>query len=285
MAKILIAGCGDIGMRLATRLVEKGHVVTGLRRKPVAPPHPALKMLSADMTVSHRLQALDDDFDYVVFLAAPDARDETQYRAVYETALGHLLTHFSKRASPPRWIFVSSTRVYGESQGEWVEESTPAQPKDVTGQLLYSAEQRVRSQDAGNIVVRFSGIYGPGRRRLLRLAKAGASAQRRPPYYTNRIHQEDCAGVLDFLLKARISGRTLEDCYLASDDAPAPMFEVLSWLAGRMGGPQPAVRPAGAEPVQNKRCRNDRLKALGYVFRYPSYREGYLPLIDANTNL
>ncbi len=280
MATILIVGCGDIGMRLALRLIEKGHDVTGLRRRSVEKPHPAMKMVIADITRTEDLEALDDHFDQVFFAVAPDSRDERQYRAIYETGLKHLLSHFSKKNQTPHLVFVSSTRVYGESQGGWVDEETPLQPKDIIGKLLRLGEEQVLVHRPDNIIVRFSGIYGPGRQRLLRLAKEGAPVQRHPPYYTNRIHQDDCAGVLVFLLEARLSGKTLKSCYLASDDAPASMFDVMSWLAGALGYDPPPEQALDAEAVQNKRCRNDLIKSLGYVFQYPSYREGYLPLID-----
>ncbi len=281
MAKILIAGYGDVGMCLAKRLTKNGHHVTGLRRNAVPTSDFEMKMITADITAPKTLQKLDNDFDQVFFMVAPDSRDETHYQAVYDEGLGHLLNHFSNQAHKPHWIFISSTRVYGATEGQWVDESTPASPKDAIGACLLSGEKKVLSHAPDNTIVRFSGIYGPARTRLLRLAKEGMTVQSRPPYYTNRIHRDDCAGFLEYLLQARLSGQKLANCYVASDDAPVPQFDVISWLAEQMGvpAPQPQVIEKGGK--QNKRCRNDRMKSSGYALQYPSYQEGYRALFES----
>jgi nucleoside-diphosphate-sugar epimerase len=123
--------------------------------------------------------------------------------------------------------------------------------------------------------VRFSGIYGPGREYLLRMAKQTSSIQQNPPYYTNRIHQRDCVAVLAYLLKLRSSGISLEQCYLASDDDPAPLWDVITWLSGEMQCNPPVAKMIEDNCDMNKRCRNDRLKNLGY----PDYKTGYSILI------
>lgn len=279
MTKILIAGCGDIGTPLAKLLIEKGHKVVGLRRKTRGSNPSVVTPFIADISSEKDLSTLDTDFDQVFFMIAPDQRNEVCYRAVYQVGLSHLIVHFSKRARLPHWIFISSTRVYGETEGEWVDELTPVHPKGITGQYLHQAENRVRELGPDNIIVRFSGIYGPNRRRLIRLAQERTPIQRDPPYYTNRIHQEDCAGVLAFLFEALLAGKTLDQCYLASDDAPAPMLEVMSWIARQMNLGEVVQKTKGGQEKQNKRCRNDRLKALGYQLKYPSYRDGYLLMV------
>jgi len=103
--------------------------------------------------------------------------------------------------------------------------------------------------------------------------------QQIPPYYTNRIHQLDCVGVLAFLLELRLAGVALEQCYLASDDDPAPLWEVISWLAERMSCPPPIIKSLENKSLMNKRCNNQRLTNLGYQFHYPCFKDGYLELI------
>ena len=132
-----------------------------------------------------------------------------------------------------------------------------------------------------NIVVRFSGIYGPGREYLLRQAMQSPAIQHTPPYFTNRIHQQDCVGVLAFLLEQRLAGKALAQCYLASDDDPAPMWEVMTWLADHLHCSPPVIKAVDTNAGMNKRCSNARLKALGYQFQYPGYKDGYLELIGA----
>ncbi len=279
MAKILIAGCGDVGTSLGKALVEKGHYVVGLRRHP-----PVEKMgihfIAVDLTNPAELAELETDFDQVFFLAAPSQHDLPAYRDVYDLGLKNLLYRFSNSRHNPHWISVSSTSVYGQSNGEWVDEESLTEPRRYNGELQLLAEQRVLAENKGNLVVRFAGIYGPGRKRMLRMAAKGGPIQYSPPYYTNRIHKEDCIGVLMFLFEKRVDGAQLHSHYLASDDGSAPMWKVVSWLAKQLKCRPPEIKQVDKDATQNKRCCNKRLKELGYRFQYPTYKEGYPPLID-----
>ena len=279
MAKILIIGCGAIGTQLALVLAANGHQVTGLKRNPPKSATDNVDYLVADITTPANLKDLPTDFDAVYFIVSPDGRNEESYRAIYESGLNNLLNKFSLAGANPHWTFVSSTSVYGQLQGEWVDEDSIAQPGNATSQLIRQAEQKLMTLDAGNIVVRFSGIYGPGREYLLRMAMQAPAIQQNPPYFTNRIHQQDCIGVLAFLLERRLAGVALEQCYLASDDDPAAMWDVMSWLTEHMNCQPPSVKVIDNGCVMNKRCNNQRLKALGYQFRYPGFKDGYIELI------
>ncbi|MDP1771376.1 MAG: SDR family oxidoreductase [Methylobacter sp.] len=274
MAKILIAGCGAIGSELAEVLSAKGHDVTGLKRKPPLSSPDSVRYVAADISSPADLADLDSDFTQAFFIVSPDGRTEQSYRAVYETGLDNLLAKLPKT----HWIMVSSTSVYGQTQGEWVNEDSPVEPSHITNRLIRQAEQKLTALNSVNIVVRFSGIYGPGREYLLRQAMQTPAIQQIPPYFTNRIHQRDCVGVLTFLLEQRLAGKALAQCYVASDDDPAPMWDVVSWLAESLHYPPPVVK-AGAG--LNKRCSNAKLKTLGYQFQYPCYKDGYLELIGA----
>ena len=277
--KILIVGCGDVGTRLASLLIKNGHQVVGLRRRPPENPQHKIPYFAADVNSVKSLSKLDTDFDQVFYAVAPDRRDETHYRDIYEAGLSHLFDHFSNNDSKPHWIFVSSTAVYGVTNGTWINESTPLCPTSFTGHFLLAAEKKVLVQNPNNIIVRFSGIYGAGRERLIRIAQNRTPVQADPPYYSNGIHQSDCAGVLAFLLEKRLDGSPLASCYLASDDEPAPILEVVSWLAQKLALGCAVEKPTNTKDTMNKRCDNGRLKTLGYTFKYPSYREGYLPLL------
>jgi len=277
MAKILIVGCGAIGSELAGVLSAQGHDVTGLKRKPPLSASGPIRYVVADISSDADLADLDTDFTQAFFIVSPDERNEQSYRAVYETGLNNLLARLPKT----HWLMVSSTSVYGQSAGEWIDEDSAAEPANITSRLIRQAEQKLMDSNPANIVVRFSGIYGPGREYLLRLALQAPAIQQTPPYFTNRIHQRDCVGVLSFLLEQRLAGKALAQCYLASDDDPAPTWEVMTWLADRLHCPPPTAKAVDADAGMNKRCSNTRLKALGYRFQYPSYKDGYLELIAA----
>lgn len=275
MTKLLIAGYGDIGGRLASILDRDHYQVFGLKRNPTSSDEGGTLFIKADLTQPDDLERLDCDFDQVLYLPTPGGRDAEAYRAVFDTALNNLIQRFKAGGRMPQWFFISSTGVYGQTGGEWVDEESDAQPNSETGKIIRKAEQTLLEHDPSAVVVRFSGIYGLGRERLLQMASRQAVIQADPPYYTNRIHQDDCAAVLAFLLKKHVEGERLDNVYLASDDHPAPMWEVISWLARQMNSQPPIAKPVDNAPDQNKRCRNARLKALGFRFKYPTYREGY----------
>jgi nucleoside-diphosphate-sugar epimerase len=278
MAKLLIVGCGAIGTKLGNQLSGQGHQVTGLKRNPPATDTGKFNYFAADIVSAKDLENLDTDFDYLYFIVSPDERSEKSYRDLYETGLNNLLAKFSN-SNQPTWFFVSSTSVYGQTQGEWVDEESHAEPDNVCSQLIRQAELRLINLNAGHTIIRFSGIYGPGREYLLRMAKQSPAIQHTPPYYTNRIHQQDCVGVLAFLLNQQLAGVPLESCYLASDDDPAPMWDVITWLTQQMQCSEPVVKNLTGEISMNKRCNNSKLKKLGYQFRYPSFKDGYSELI------
>ncbi|MBS3954121.1 MAG: SDR family oxidoreductase [Methylomicrobium sp.] len=284
MANILIAGCGDIGIRLAGLLNRQNHHVTGIRRHPPENLNETVTFFQADLTQASSFTALPLNFDEVVFMPTPGQRSTASYQAVYDTALENLLKHFEKAERPPHWFFISSTSVYGQSNGEWIDEDSVTEANTPSGQLIRRAELRLLSALPETTIVRFSGIYGPGREYLLNSARSAPEIMRDPPYYTNRIHQDDCAGVLDFLIGLRLKGEKLATCYLANDDNPAPQWEVVSWMTEQLGCRPPLVKPPSTPPDLNKRCDNKRLKALGYRFIYPDYRDGYLPMIQKILN-
>jgi nucleoside-diphosphate-sugar epimerase len=274
MAHILIIGCGDIGTGLAHTLIAQGHRVTGLKRQPPASPS-AIHYIQADITSVEAINALDLAVDVVFFIVSADGRTEASYQDVYVLGLNNALAKFAQQP----WFFVSSTSVYGQSQGEWVDENSPTEPRALTSQLILQAEQSVLAAHPENVIVRFSGIYGPGREYLLRMARQSPDIQKTPSYFTNRIHQQDCIGVLSFLLQKRLAGVPLDTCYLASDDDPAPLWDVISWLAGQLKCAPPNIKTVDGVADGNKRCHNARLKALGYQFRYPGYQAGYGELV------
>lgn len=280
MATILIVGCGAIGTALAQALTKQGHRVMAIKRHPPVVQDPLIHYYAADIRIKNDLEKIKVNFEHIFFILSADGRTEQAYQDVYETGLDNLLDQFNRGSHPPIWWMVSSTSVYGQCAGEWVDETSEACSKVSTAQFICKAEQKLMKLNQYNVVVRFSGIYGPGRDYLLRLVRQIPAIQKDPPYYTNRIHAQDCVSVLEFLFNKRLSGTSLEQCYLATDDDPAPQWEVMTWLAEQMHEPLPIpkiVKEGQADA--NKRCSNQRLKQLGYAFRYSNYRQGYAELL------
>jgi len=165
--------------------------------------------------------------------------------------------------------------VYGQSHGEWVDECSVTEPRNVTGTIILQAESAFLGFSKRNCIIRFSGIYGRGKSHLLDAVIRNGEVQYEPPYYMNRIHWQDCVQVVRFIANEMLAGKGLESIYLASDDDPAPKWDVFNFLASKLelAPPQKAVLHQGAD--QNKRCSNRRLKQLGYRFKYSSYTEGF----------
>ncbi len=274
---VLLAGCGDVGIRAGLQLAADGRRVYGLRRSTAALPS-ALQPLRADLSDPASLRNLPDDISDVVFLPAPGQRDEAAYQGLFIDGLAHLVDALQRRVRINRLLFVSSSAVYGEHGGAWVDEDSPCRPLAFNGRLLLQAEQRLAGM-AQATVARCSGIYGPGRTRLV--AQIANGSARRPVLaseFSNRIHVDDAAGALVHLLALPQPA----SCYVISDDCPAPVAEVQEWIARQLGLPPPAAeQSAGQRAVGNKRLRNGRLRASGYTLRFPDFRAGYAPLLKA----
>lgn len=276
---LLIAGCGDVGTRLGLRLAEAGWTVYGLRRT-------VEKLPMQILPVAGDLQADGcppswpaGGLDYLVYCAAATVSDEAGYRAAYVDGLRRVLGWLAQHGQAPRrLLFVSSSSVYAQQAGEWVDETSPAEAASFSGRIMREAEQLALHSGIAASVVRLTGIYGPGRQWLLGQVRQGYRVASEPPLYGNRIHVDDAAGLLACLLQADARGVTLEDCYLGVDDEPAPLHEVVAWLRGQLGvshwAEQSSVRRAGS-----KRCSNARARALGWAPEYPSYREGYAAVL------
>ena len=279
-ASVLIAGCGDIGSRLATRLLDSDWQVYGLRRSIDRLPAGVIGVAGDLFGAKCPAQWPTGQIDYLVYSAAATDHDEAGYQAAYVDGLKHTLNWLEQNGQrPKRLLFVSSSSVFGQKDGEWVDETSPAQASNYSGRIMLDAEQVALNSALVASVVRLTGIYGPGREWMLGQVRKGYRVAVDPPLYGNRIHADDAAGLLAFLLEADREGKTLDDIYIGVDNAPVPLAEVVGWLRERLGvtewAEETSTRRAGS-----KRCSNARAKALGWEPRYSSYREGYAAILD-----
>jgi len=271
----LILGCGDIGTQLGKQLIDAGHRVIGARRNVGALDGTGIEAVALDVTDEAALAALPDA-DIIVYAVTADRFEESAYETAYPTGLKAVLETFGARENKPeRVLFVSSTSVYAQQGGEEVDESSETDPHGFSGTLMREAEQALLAHDLPGTAVRFSGIYGPGRDRLIRQVSEGRIAASNPPMYSNRIHRDDCAGVIAHLIQLSLEGKPLEPVYLASDCDSAPLHEVMAWIAKRLKVETPDVIQSPLRRRSSKRCNNRRLLDSGYTFRYPTFREGY----------
>ncbi|MDP2146094.1 MAG: SDR family oxidoreductase [Pseudomonas sp.] len=276
---VVIAGCGDVGSRLASQLLAAGWAVHGLRRNVSRLPEGVIgiagDLFKKDCPDTWPIGGVD----YLVYCAAATDHDEAGYRKAYVEGLQHVLEWLDDYGQQPKQlVFVSSSSVYGQQNGEWVDETSPTQALGYSGQVMLEAEQVAFDSGIPATTVRLTGIYGPGREWLLSQVRQGYRVAVEPPLYGNRIHVDDAAGLLAFLLQHVEQGGSLDKVYIGVDDAPAPLAEVVGWLREYLGvtewAEDASVRRAGS-----KQCSNARAKALGWTPTYPSYREGYAAIL------
>ncbi|MGO4236433.1 SDR family oxidoreductase [Pseudarthrobacter sp. YAF2] len=278
---ILLAGCGDLGTEAGLRFAALGHRVIGWRRSPEKLPA-AIEGTAADLG-SPDLPLIPADTTAVVIAVAADAPSEEAYRAAYVRGVAHVLDALERDGvTPERVLFVSSTAVYGDAAGGWVDEATEPNPGGFSGKVLVEAEDLLRSRLSGTSTttsLRLGGIYGPGRTRLIDQVRSGSAVIPEDVRYTNRIHRDDAAAAIVHLA-------TMADApapvYIGVDDEPADLGAVLRFLASELGLPQPRVGDAGPARGGNKRCRNNLLRSTGVSFTFPTFREGYRDVIAGN---
>ncbi len=285
---MLFVGAGDLAARCAAALSADpqgplaGARLVGLRRDIDALP-PGFEGLAgdyADPAVAPRVAALAPDF--VVTTFKPLGRDEAGYRRGFADAAAYLAEGLAVR--PPRQLLcVSSTRVYAEQDGGWVDETSPlaTAAADPAAAEIVAAEDTL-AQVAKLTRLRCAGIYGGADGFLQRRVASGSLCPPTPVHYSNRIHRDDVGAFLAHLLAAAAGDSALAPAYNVVDDLPVPQATVEAWLAERLGVPE-SERRYDARPLSrgHKRLRNDRLHESGYRLRYPDYTAGYTAVLAA----
>jgi nucleoside-diphosphate-sugar epimerase len=281
--RVLIVGCGYVGVPLGAELVRFGHEVFGLRRNPAVENEllaAGIRPLIGDVTRPETLAKLPRDFDWVVNCVAAGGNMEN-YRKVYLQGTRNLLGWLAP--NPPRkFVYTSSTSVYAQNDGSQVTESSPAEPLVETSKILVGTEKVLLDAAAREkfptVILRVAGIYGPERGHWFKqFLKGAAHLEGDGAHFLNMIHRDDLIGCIITALK---NGRAGE-IYNAVDDEPVSQLHFFHWLAGALNKPLPPSEPVNPNAVRrrgttNKRVSNHKLKdELGYQFKYPTFREGY----------
>jgi len=288
MWRILIIGPGDIALRLAPQLTKKFRVYALARRRERAEILRALGVtpIIGDLDDSRTLKRISGIAEAVLHLAPPPSS------GVGDARTQRLIAALGSRGNvPKRLVYISTSGVYGDCGGAWVDETRPVQPKTVRGKRRVDAERRLRAWAASNgvklSILRAPGIYGDGRLPEARLRAGTPVLAAADDVYTNHIHADDLAGiVLAALLRARPNR-----IYNASDDSEMKMADYFDLVADMLKLPRPPRVSRVAAQVQlpkellsfmgeSRRLRNRRLgKELGVRLRYPTVAEGVAAVI------
>jgi nucleoside-diphosphate-sugar epimerase len=290
--RILVVGYGKLGSRVAENLSQQ-HEVIAIKRSPIAPTN-TVQLCFADLSdpesLNHTLHTnIKVGVDYLIYCLSPNERSEQGYRDAYLFGLKNVLASLPKVESLKHIIFISSTSVYHQENGEQVDEQSPCLPSSFSGKVLLEAESYLASLHVTSTVIRFSGIYGGGRSRLIDQVKDALSKGNvltASVGYTNRIHEDDCVGFICHLITLLVQNQTLEACYVATDSCPIEQAKVYQFIADQLctagnnykapfnikeTGSAKSSRRAGS-----KQCLNKRMKQSAYELKFESYKEGYL---------
>jgi nucleoside-diphosphate-sugar epimerase len=279
---LLIVGCGDIGQRVARVLGRCDWLITGVRRAPCAV-STDFPYQAADYSIPgslHFAETLRPDFVLATF--TPSTPDIEGYRRGFTAAAENLLAGLGEHRVR-KLIMISSTRVYAENAGGWVDEAGELSRQDERAQAIIDAECQLLASEQLVTIVRFAGIYGGQMGRLISRVAGGQISTAQPVRYTNRIHRDDCAGFLAHLFTLSSDNQPLSAVYNGTDDEPAPAHDVQAWLALEMGVELSASCGHLQETAAvGKRCSNALLHSTGYEMHYPDYRAGYRQVLCAD---
>lgn len=274
--KVLILGAGYVGHRVAEKLRDAGHSAWAVRRTPQ--PHDPFA-IAGDLTHPESI-ILPGPVDRVVYCAGLQAAAPEDYRSLFVEGFSRVVSWVKTQGTIDRILFTSTTGIYSVSDGRWVNETTDPNPVREIACCYREAEQLMEGSGLTHVVVRLSGIYGPERCRWIRLVREGqARLLPGPPRFMNHIHVDDAAGAIVHLLQHPEP----DTHYISSDHQPVDRNELVAFLARTMNLPTPPYLPDEEAPPLgrggNKRCDSTKLRESGFSFRFPTYREGYTPLI------
>ena len=282
--RVLIVGCGYVGLPLGVELARRGHEVFGVRRSAAAAEKlkaSGINPLVADVTRPETLHSLPDRFDWVVNLVSSDKGGASEYRAVYLEGTKNLVDWLAP-AHPRKFVYTSSSGVYGQTDGSQVKETSPTEPAAETSQILVQTERLLleacQQRKFPAVILRVAGIYGPERGHYFKqYLNNEARIVGRGERIMNMIHRDDVVGIII----AALSDARPGEIYNAVDDEPVTQLHFFRWLSETLGKWMPPF--AGEDEAEarkrgltQKKVLNRKLKMeLSYNFKYPTFRQGY----------
>ena len=280
--RVSIVGCGYVGLPLGGALAGLGHEVHGVRRRTnthAAMEDAGIMPHAIDIIRREQLDNLPGPFEWIINTVSSGRGGEEAFHGIYVLGTQNLIDWFAD-SPPPKYLFTSSTGVYGQTDGSWVDEDSLTEPSGETGQTLLEAESLALS--IGGIVLRVSGIYGPDRGHLYRqFLKGEAVITGNPNRWMNMVHRDDVIGYILAAMETADPGTVLN----ATDNEPVTQQDFSQWLADQLDRPLPPQKPdviSHKRAQTNKRVANSYAREiLSWTPKYPTWREGYAKLMES----
>jgi nucleoside-diphosphate-sugar epimerase len=267
----LVIGCGYLGLRVARRWLAQGDSVVALTRSDAHAQFIqdlGIEPVIGDVTQPASLAGLTD-VDTLLYAVGLDRNSGQSQRDVYVGGLDNVLARMAGRVR--RLLYISSTSIYGQNDGQWVDETSECRPESESGKVCLDSENLLRDRVPDANILRLAGIYGPGRLvARIESLRAGLVAEGNPEAWLNLIHVDDAVATVLACERRGAPGST----YVVCDDHPCRRREYYSLLAWMAGAPLPRFEPPSSTGL-NKRCSNRRLhEELQVVLRFPRMNIG-----------
>lgn len=283
----LIIGYGFTGQSIDRALSDAGYQTIGVRRNwnsnssEKVPCEP----IEANITEPDTLERLPENSDLVVNCVSSGSRgDVDRYRSIYYEGSRNLIDWLSDQ-STQLVVWTGSSSVYGDHEGEWVDETSELHPDSKASEILIKTENlyhdAVEERGLPAVTLRITGIYGPGRARSLRKVQSADGAVslslEEANYYMNMVHRRDIGRAIATLTEDPTPG----EIYNVVDNEPTTRRKVYVWLSQQLDKPLPKITGGGRPSFSNKRVSNQKLvQEYDFEFEYPTFREGYKEILS-----
>ena len=276
--KVLIIGCGQLGFSIVNNADPDVFKLYGfsrsLRKSPAS-----IEMHQVDILKTEAIDAIKlINPEIIIYAVSADTQSIESYQDHYVVGLKKTYEAILELDHFKHLFFVSSTRVYGQKTTKILSELDIAEPSDYGGEALMEAETVARQLKDKATILRLSGIYGPNRKRMIQLAQSNPGNWPATNNWSNRIHEEDAARFIVFLMKRIMMKESIEPLYLVTDGVPTKQYDVLTWIRNRLQLTTDTIELPILE--SGKQLQSVLLNQTGFVLKYPDFTYGYEAIID-----
>jgi nucleoside-diphosphate-sugar epimerase len=276
--KVLIIGCGQLGFSIVNNADPDVFKLYGfsrsLRKSPAS-----IEMHQVDILKTEAIDVIKlINPEIIIYAVSADTQSIESYQDHYVVGLKKTYEAILELDHFKHLFFVSSTRVYGQKTTKILSELDIAEPSDYGGEAFMEAETVARQLKDKATILRLSGIYGPNRKRMIQLAQSNPGNWPATNNWSNRIHEEDAARFIVFLMKRIMMKESIESLYLVTDGVPTKQYDVLTWIRNRLQLTTDTIELPILE--SGKQLQSVLLNQTGFVLKYPDFTYGYEAIID-----